>query len=86
MSGSKINARKGTVIKLHRCKLKMNAIDKIVLLACNFKKSPLNSALSMISKQKHKRFDIEANYWNKSKTFQSVPKIFKIELERFGVF
>jgi hypothetical protein len=51
------------------------------------------------SKRKHKRFDIEAYYrnkakpliWsayyrNKSRTFQSVPKLFKIELERFGVF
>ena len=25
-------------------------------------------------------------YRNESKTFQSVPKLFKIELERFGVF
>jgi hypothetical protein len=30
---------------------------------------PLNSALSTISKRKHKRFDIESYYWKKTKTF-----------------
>ena len=42
--------------------------------------------MSTISKRKHKRFDIEAYYRNKSRTFQSVPKLFKIKSERFGVF
>jgi hypothetical protein len=58
---------------------------------------PLNSALSTILKRKHKRFDIlleqnqnvliwSAYYRNKIGTFQSVPKLFYIEMERLGDF
>jgi hypothetical protein len=36
--------------------------------------------MSTIPKQKQKRSDIEANYWNENKTFGYVPKK---EVERF---
>ncbi len=47
---------------------------------------PLNSALSTISKRKHKRFDIEAYYWNKTKTFWFGPLFIRTKSERFNMF
>jgi hypothetical protein len=41
--------------------------------------------MSMISKQKQKRSDIEANYRNKSKTFWFGPLKIGTEAERFGL-
>jgi hypothetical protein len=41
---------------------------------------------SLLSEQNQNVLIWSAYYWNKSRTFQSVPKLFKIELERFGVF
>jgi hypothetical protein len=40
----------------------------------------------LLSKQNQNILNWSAYYWNKSRTFQSVPKLFKIESERFGVF
>ena len=41
---------------------------------------------SLLSEQNQNVLIWSAYYWNKSRTFQSVPKLFKIELERFGAF
>ncbi len=41
---------------------------------------------SLLSEQNQNILIWSAYYRNKSRTFQSVPKLFKIELERFGVF
>jgi hypothetical protein len=41
---------------------------------------------SLLSEQNQNVLIWSANYRNKSRTFQSVPKLFKIELECFGVF
>ena len=40
----------------------------------------------LLSKQNQNILNWSAYYWNKSRTFQSVPKLFKIESEHFGVF
>jgi hypothetical protein len=41
---------------------------------------------SLLADQNQNVLIWSAYYRNKSRTFQSVPKLFKIELERFGVF
>ena len=41
---------------------------------------------SLLSEQDQNLLIWSAYYRNKSRTFQSVPKLFKIESERFGVF
>ncbi len=41
---------------------------------------------SLLSEQNQNLLIWSAYYRNKSRTFQSVPKLFKIKLERFGVF
>ncbi len=58
---------------LHFCRLKKIVKDP----------GPLNSVLSTISKRKDKRFDIEAYYRNKTKTFWFGPLVIRTKLERF---
>ncbi len=41
---------------------------------------------SLLSEQNQNVLIWSAYYWNKSRKFQSVPKLFKIESELFGVF
>ncbi len=41
---------------------------------------------SLLSEQNQKFLIWSAYYWNKNRTFQSVPKLFKIKSECFGVF
>jgi hypothetical protein len=41
---------------------------------------------SLLSEQNQNVLIWSPYYWNKNRTFQSVPKLFKIKSERFGVF
>ncbi len=64
-----------------------------------YRNESINVSISLIIGTKPKRFDLvrllleqnqnvliwSAYYWNKIGTFQSVPKLFKIESERFSL-
>ncbi len=68
------------------CPLPLNTLNFRRLKKYLQASETLNSALSRISKRKHKRFDIEAYNWNKTKTFWFGPLIIGTKSERFNLF
>jgi hypothetical protein len=67
----------GTVLLKYRLKKYINDIET---------KTQTFRYRSLLSEQKQKIMIWSACYGNESRTFQSVPKLFKIETERFGDF